>query len=97
MTESKPRLYIKQGCPWCFEAIAFLADHGVDVDLRDVNRSPRDLQRLIEISRRTLTPTLEFGDFLLADFSVAELIEALDRRPEIKQKLGLGPDISYPS
>ncbi len=89
MNESKPKLYVKQGCPWCIQAIQFLRDHAIDVDLRDVNKSSTDFQRLIEISGQTQTPTLEFEEFMVADFSVPEFIRAINKRPDVKRKLGI--------
>ncbi|AWT59684.1 MAG: NrdH-redoxin [Rhodospirillaceae bacterium] len=92
MNESKPKLYVKQGCPWCSQAIRFLQDKAIDVDLRDVNKSSTDFQRLIEISGQTLTPTLEFEEFMVVDFSVPEFIRAINERPDVKRKLGIGPN-----
>lgn len=86
----KPILYIKRGCSWCREAVAWFQQHGVDVDLKDVNISRANLQRMVEVSGQTLTPTLEYGDFVVADFSVDELIDALAEAPEIRRELGIG-------
>lgn len=86
----RPILYIKPGCPWCREAVAYFQHHGVDYDVRDVTRSTADYQRMIEISGQTLTPTLEYDDFIVADFSVDELIDALNECPEVRAGLGLG-------
>lgn len=84
----RPILYIKPGCPWCREAVAYLQRHGVDYDVRDVTRSSADYHRMIEVSGQTLTPTLEFGEFIVADFSVDELIDALNEAPEARLDLG---------
>ncbi len=86
----KPILYIKNGCPWCREAMAFFSQHGVELDVRDVNANPAAMQRMIEISGQSLTPTLEFGDFIVADFSVNELLDKLEQVPDIRRELGLG-------
>ena len=93
MTESKPTLYVKQGCPWCIQAIQFLRDHAIDVDLRDVNKSSTDYKRLLEISGQTLTPTLEFEDFMVVDFSVPEFIKAINERPDMKRKFGIDSNV----
>lgn len=87
-----PIVYIKRGCPWCREALAFFSQHGIEVDVRDVNSSRQNMQRMIEISGQSLTPTLEFGEFVVADFSVDELLDALEHNPDIKQELGLSLD-----
>ncbi len=86
-----PILYIKRGCPWCRDAMSFFQKHAVEVDLRDVNLSAQNMQRMIEVSGQTKTPTLEFGDFIVPDFSVEELTDALDEEPEVRLALGL-PD-----
>lgn len=86
----RPTLYIKSGCPWCREAMAFFSQHGVEVNVRDVNANKQNMQRMIEVSGQSLTPTLEFGEFIVADFSVNELIDELEQVPEIKRDLGFG-------
>lgn len=86
----KPLLYIKRGCPWCREAVAFFQQHGVEVELRDVNLSSANMQRMVEISGQTLTPTLEYDDFVVADFSVDELLDQLAEHPEIRREWGIG-------
>ena len=88
----KPILYIKPGCPWCREAMAFFSQHGVELDVRDVNASPASMHRMIEVSGQALTPTLEFGDFIVADFSVNELLDELEQVPDLKRELGLGDE-----
>lgn len=87
-----PILYIKRGCPWCREATAFFSQHGIEVDVRDVNLSQQNMQRMVEVSGQSLTPTFEWGEFVVADFSVDEFHDALDHQPEIKRALGLGDD-----
>ena len=47
---------------------------------------------MISVSGQTRTPTLEIGEFVCADFSIAELIEELEQNPEAKRLLGLGDD-----
>lgn len=86
----KPIVYIKPGCPWCNEALAYFQQHGVDVDIRDVTSSRASMQRMIEISGQSLTPTFEYGDFVVADFSVDEFIDELAEEPQIRRHLGLG-------
>lgn len=45
---------------------------------------------MIEISGQSLTPTFEWDDFIVADFSVDEFKDALEQVPEYKKRLGLG-------
>jgi glutaredoxin len=87
-----PILYIKRGCPWCREATSFFGQHGVNLDIRDVNESSADMDRMVEISGQTLTPTFEYDDFVVSDFSVEEFLEELEQVPEIKKDLGFGEE-----
>ena len=48
------------------------------------------MDRMVAVSGQTLTPTFEYGEFVVADFSVEEFQDALDQNPEIKQELGMG-------
>ena len=85
----KPVLYIKEGCPWCNEALSFFENLGINLELKDVNQNILDMHRLIEISGQNLTPTFVLGDFLVADFSIDEFKEQINQAPEIKKQLGL--------
>jgi glutaredoxin len=87
-----PILYVKRGCPWCREAMAYFSQHGIELDVRDVNASAADLHRLIEISGNSLTPTFEYGEFVVADFGVNEFLDELKQVPDLKRELGLGDE-----
>ncbi|MCC5834776.1 MAG: glutathione S-transferase N-terminal domain-containing protein [Opitutales bacterium] len=89
---STPILYIKPGCPWCREAMTFFSQHGVEVSIRDVTRSKRDMQRMVEVSGQSLTPTFEFDEFVVADFSVEEFLDEIEQVPEMKRQLGFGDE-----
>ncbi|MEM9226625.1 MAG: glutaredoxin domain-containing protein [Verrucomicrobiota bacterium] len=84
-----PILYIKRGCPWCREAQAYFQQHGVELDVRDVNLSAQNMQRMVEVSGQTLTPTFEYGDCIIADFSVDEFIDQIAEYPEVRRELGI--------
>ncbi|MEX0325278.1 MAG: glutaredoxin family protein [Puniceicoccaceae bacterium] len=90
MKDNSPIIYIKPGCPWCREALAFFSEHGVPLQVRDVTSEPQSMQRMVEISGQSKTPTFEFGEFIVADFDVQEFLDALEQVPEIKQQLGFG-------
>jgi len=70
--------------------MAFFSQHGVAVEVRDVTASSQNMQRMVEISGQSLTPTFEFGEFVVADFSVEEFTDALEQVPEVKKELGFG-------
>lgn len=89
----KPILYIKQGCPWCREAVAYFQSHAIDIDIRDVNQSAQNMQRMVEVSSQTMTPTFEYGDFVVADFSVDEFIDELAEHPEVRRELGIADNL----
>lgn len=85
-----PILYIRRGCPYCRQAAAFFSTHGVEVEIRDVSKSYSELKRLIEASDQGNVPTFVYGDFVVSDFSVDELLDELAERPDIRLRLGLG-------
>jgi glutaredoxin len=85
-----PILYIRRGCPFCRAATAFFSTHGVEVEVRDVARRPANLQRLIEATGQSAVPTFVYDDFVVADFSVDELLDELAERPDLRMRLGLG-------
>lgn len=93
--KNQPILYIKSGCPWCNEALAFFGQHGVEVQVKDVGTDKAAMHRMFEISSQTLTPTFEFNDFVVADFSTEEFISELEQRPETKTELGLGEEDDF--
>lgn len=92
MQKKLPILYVKSGCPWCREAMAFFSLHGVELDIRDVNNSTQNMQRMVEVSGQTLTPTFEYNEFIVADFSVDELLDEIEQVPELKKELGFGDE-----
>lgn len=93
MKTSKPILYVKEGCPWCIRALNFFNEHGIDLDVQDVNEDNKAMQRMVEISDQTKCPTFELGEFVVADFSVDEFLDALDREPDVRRQLGFGEDV----
>ncbi len=70
--------------------MAFFAQHAIEIEVRDVQKEYQNLQRMVEVSGQSLTPTLEYGEFVVADFSLDELHDALKQVPEIKREFGLG-------
>ena len=85
----KPILYIKQGCPWCIDALSYFKRMGLELDIRDIRGSAEGKAELQQISGQTLTPTLVHGDFVVADFDIGEFEEALKKNPSVKAELGL--------
>ena len=86
---SKPKLYVKEGCPWCIDALAYFKTKSMELEIIDVRNDPSRMPELIEISGQSKTPTLQNGDFIVADFDIDEFEEAMSKNPEEAQKLGL--------
>ena len=84
---SKPTLYVKQGCPWCVDALAYFNAKGIDLEVIDVREEPKRMDELIEISGQSMTPTFKHGDFLVADFDLEEFEAALEQSPKAKNNL----------
>ncbi|MGA1101118.1 MAG: glutaredoxin family protein [Opitutales bacterium] len=86
---SKPILYIKQGCPWCSDALEYFAGIGLELELIDVRTDPSKMSELEAASGQSKTPTLKNGDFVVADFDIKEFKDALRANPAEAEKLGI--------
>ena len=86
---SKPILYVKQGCPWCADALEYFSKVGLEVELVDVRTDPSRMSELEAISGQTKTPTLKNGDFIVADFDIEEFKTAFRESPQEASKLGI--------
>ena len=86
---SKPKLYVKEGCPWCIDALAYFKTKSMELEIIDVRNDPSRMPELIEISGQSKTPTLQNGEFIVADFDLDEFEEAMSENPAEAKKLGL--------
>ena len=86
---SKPKLYVKEGCPWCIDALAYFKTKSMELEIIDVRNDSSRMPELIEISGQSKTPTLQNGDFIVPDFDLDEFEEAMSKNPEEALKLGL--------
>lgn len=86
---NNPILYIKQGCPWCIDALAYFKQKKVDLEVVDVRTDSARMKELQEISGQSMTPTLKHGDFLVKDFDLDEFELALSKNPQAAKELGL--------
>lgn len=77
MAQELPILYVKQGCPWCAEAVEFLDDHGVSYRLQEVTSDPAAYAEMQKKSGQTKAPTLDWNGKILADFGTDELVPFL--------------------
>lgn len=85
---SKPKLFVKEGCPWCVDALAYFQSKSMDLEIIDVRKNPSRMNELLEISGQSKTPTLQNGEFVVADFDIGEFEDALSTNPDEAKKLG---------
>jgi glutaredoxin 3 len=67
------KVYVKPGCPWCVDVIAYLKSNGYRFEEIDVMRDPARFDEMRRLSGQSSAPTMTSGDLLLADFGVDEL------------------------
>ena len=84
---SKPILYVKQGCPWCIDALAYFNAKGIDLEIIDVRTESERMKELVEVSGQSMTPTFKHGDFLVTDFDIEEFEAALEQNPKARNNL----------
>lgn len=75
-----PVLYIKPGCPWCDDVVAFLAKKKIAVKVMVVSGNREAMQEMIDLSGQSKAPTLDWHGEVLADFGVEELVPFLKER-----------------
>lgn len=85
----KPKLFVKEGCPWCIDALAYFETKSLSLDIIDVRKDPSKMNELLEVSGQSKTPTLQNGDFVVTDFDIGEFEDAMSKNPEEAKKLGL--------
>jgi glutaredoxin 3 len=73
MSEKLPILYVKAGCPYCEEAVAYLDEQGVNYAQKEVRGDPAAFEEMQRKSGQTKAPTLDWHGKILADFGVEEL------------------------
>ena len=75
-----PVLYIKPGCPWCDDVIAYLAKKKIPVKVMVVSGNREAMQEMIDLSGQSKAPTMDWHGEVLADFGVEELVPFLKQR-----------------
>ena len=86
---SLPILYIKQGCPWCVDALEYFKQISLKLEVVDVIQNPSKMKDLMEYSGQNKTPTLKNGNFVVKDFDIEEFKQAMLENPVEAKKLGL--------
>jgi len=89
MPQPLPIFYTKPGCPWCAEALAFFESQGVKLDVRDVLANMHEMRQLVALTGQSKCPSLRYGDFIVADFSVEEFKAKARKHPAVCRELGL--------
>ena len=74
---SLPILYIKPGCPWCEDVVAYPKHREIDVETVNVSGNPEKMQEMIDLSGQSKAPTMNWHGDVLADFGVEELVPFL--------------------
>jgi glutaredoxin 3 len=74
-----PVLYLKPGCPWCDDVVAYLARRNIPVRKVVVSGNPAAMREMVELSGQSKAPTMDWHGEVLADFGVDELIPFLKR------------------
>ncbi len=80
MTQTSPKLYVKTGCPWCAEAMAFLDQHQIAYQKIVVSGNPTAMEEMVTLSGQSKAPTMDWDGEILADFGAAELEPFLRQR-----------------
>jgi glutaredoxin 3 len=75
-----PVLYIKPGCPWCDDVVAWLDQRKIEVETIVVSGNREAMAEMVALSGQSKAPTLDWNGDVLADFGVEELIPFLKKR-----------------
>lgn len=79
MKQELPKLYIKEGCPWCHAAIEWLDAKNFPYELIEVRNNKAAFDEMVALSGQTKAPTMKLPDGrVLADFDVEQLPEFLN-------------------
>ena len=73
------KVYLKPGCPWCVDAVAYLDREGFQYEPVDVIANREKYAEMQQLSGQSCAPTLTYGDLLLADFDVREMIAFFEK------------------
>jgi glutaredoxin len=73
-------LYIKPGCPWCDDVVAFMNKKDIEHSTVVVSGNADAMQEMVELSGQSKAPTMNWEGEVLADFGVEELVPFLKER-----------------
>jgi glutaredoxin len=75
----KITLYRKSGCPWSAAVIGFLNELDIPFEIRNVSVNNQFAREIEEKSGQCKSPTLDIDGKILADASVEEVADHLER------------------
>ncbi|MFT3991020.1 MAG: glutaredoxin domain-containing protein [Luteolibacter sp.] len=75
-----PILYVKPGCPWCEDVVAYLSKKKIAVKKVIVSGNPEAMAEMVALSGQRKAPTMDWHGAVLADFGVDELVPFLKER-----------------
>lgn len=73
-------LYKKSGCPWSAAVIGFLNELNVPFEIRNVTSHPHFAKEVEKKSGKCKSPTLDIDGEILADASVEQVAEVLEKK-----------------
>ena len=73
MKPKRVRLFIKPHCPWCHDAIAWLAARGLAHQTLDVIADASAFREMLLLSHQTSAPVIDVDGHVLADFDTGQL------------------------
>jgi glutaredoxin len=76
----KMTVYKKSGCPWAAAVIAFLNELGVGHEVKNVTTQRVYAKEVEEKSGKCISPTVEVDGEIVADASVEDVAELLEKR-----------------
>ncbi len=75
----KITLYKKSGCPWAAAVMGFLNELNVPYEIRNVTTHPEYAREVETKSGKCISPTLDIDDAILADASVEDVANVLEK------------------
>jgi glutaredoxin 3 len=73
-------LYKKSGCPWAAAVMGFLEELNVPFEIKNVTTHPHYAKEVEKKSGKCMSPTLDFDGEILADASVEQVAEVLEKQ-----------------
>ncbi len=75
----KITLYKKSGCPWAAAVMGFLNELNVPYEIRNVTTHPEYAREVETKSGKCISPTLDIDGAILADASVEDVANVLEK------------------